>query len=129
MASAPRRSRDELGASAALIEAGFPDQASSRAYYAAFHAAAGALLCLGEARSKHSGVLAAFGRRVIKEGGLDPGYGRALRDLFEARNDVDYALDPASESDARETLAQAQHFVTAVEAWIADKYEAWMSAK
>ncbi len=116
-----RRSRDELGASAALIEAGFPDQAASRAYYAAFHAAAGALLCLGEARSKDSGVLSAFGRMVIKDGGLDAECGRALRDLFEARNDVDYALDPASEDDARESLALAHRFVTAVEAWIAGR--------
>lgn len=116
-----RRSRDELGASAALIEAGFPDQAASRAYYAAFHSASGALRCLGEARSKHSGVLSAFGRIVIKEGGLDPECGRVLRDLFEARNDVDYALDPASEEDAQESLAQAQRFVTAVEAWIAGR--------
>ena len=55
------RSRTELDAARVLLSAGFGDQAISRAYYGAFYAAEAALLSLGETRSKHSGVLAAFG--------------------------------------------------------------------
>ena len=62
------RSRQELGAARLLTEAGFGAQAISRAYFAAFFAAEAALLLLGETRSKHSGVISAFGRRVVREG-------------------------------------------------------------
>jgi uncharacterized protein (UPF0332 family) len=65
------RSRTELDASRVLASAGFIDQAISRAYYGAFYAAEAALTSLGETRSKHSGVVAAFGRLVVQEGGFD----------------------------------------------------------
>jgi len=54
------RSRRELEAARFLAGGGFAEQTISRAYYAAFSAAEDALLALGESRSKHSGVLAAF---------------------------------------------------------------------
>lgn len=46
------RARQELAAARVLIEQGFPAQAVSRSYYAAFYAAEAALLLLGETRSK-----------------------------------------------------------------------------
>jgi uncharacterized protein (UPF0332 family) len=55
-------------------------------------AAEAALLTLGETRSKHSGVVAAFGRVVVKEGGFDPALGAELRRLLELRNAADYSL-------------------------------------
>jgi len=60
-----RRSRQELEAARYLAGGGFAPQAVSRAYYAAFFAAEEALLALGETRSKHSGVLAAFEKLVV----------------------------------------------------------------
>ena len=59
-----RRSRQELEAARYLAGGGFAPQAVSRAYYA-FFAAEEALLALGETRSKHSGVLAAFEKLVV----------------------------------------------------------------
>ena len=53
------RSRHELAAARLLADNGFPAQAISRAYYAAFYAAEAALLGIGEVRSKHAGVIAA----------------------------------------------------------------------
>lgn len=50
------RSREELAAAQLLIDNGFPAQAVSRAYYAAFYAAEAALLRIGQVRSKHAGV-------------------------------------------------------------------------
>lgn len=70
------RARTELDAAGVLAREGFPDQATSRAYYAAFFAAEAALLSLGETRSKHSGVIATFGRLVVKEGGFAPATAR-----------------------------------------------------
>lgn len=107
----------------ALIDAEFPEQAISRAYYGVFHAAVAALLSLGEARSKHSGVLSAFGRLVVHEGGFDRDLAQVLRDLFEERNDVDYGLEDPTVEEARARLARAERFVEAVERWIESRSE------
>src|SRR5204863_1243270 len=84
------RSRNDLDAARLLAERGFGAQAVSRAYFAAFHAAEAALGRLGETRSKHAGVLSAFGRLVVLHGGFDEETGRLLRSLFERRNEADY---------------------------------------
>jgi uncharacterized protein (UPF0332 family) len=112
------RARREIAAARALIDAGFPEKAVSAAYYAVFHAAVAALLVLGETRSKHSGVLSAFGRLVIKEGGFDREVGAVRRRLFERRNDVEYGLEPASAEEAGTDTDDAERFVTEVERWI-----------
>jgi len=115
------RGRREIGAARALIDAGFPEKAVSSSYYAVFHAAVAALLVLGEARSKHSGVLAAFGRRVIKEGGFDLELGNVRRHLFERRNQVAYGLAESSQEEALAAVSDAERFVTEVERWIEDR--------
>lgn len=113
------RSRQELEAARLLAEGGFPVQAVSRAYYAAFYAAEEALLALGETRSKHSGVLAAFESLVVRDGGIDPGVGRLLRSLFRRRNEADYGAVSASRKDAEEATGDAERVVDAVESWLA----------
>lgn len=112
------RSRREVEAARYLADGGFAAQAVSRAYYAAFHAAEEALLALGETRSKHSGVIAAFERLVVREGGLDPVNGRLLRSLFRRRNEADYGAVPASQEEAAEAVSDADRVVEAVESWL-----------
>lgn len=116
-----RRSRRELEAARLLAGGGFASQAVSRAYYAAFHAAEEALLALGETRSKHSGVLAAFEKLVVREGGLDPAVGRLLRSLFRRRNEADYGTAEASRNEAEEATLDAERVVDAVESWLAER--------
>ena len=116
------RARTELDVARTLIDAGFQEQATSRAYYAAFYAAEAALLALGETRSKHSGVLAAFGRLVVRDGGFDAELGRSLRRLFDLRNSADYTwLD--SPASAEDPVAIAEPFVEGVTRWVADRRE------
>jgi uncharacterized protein len=112
------RARREIEAALTLIETGFPEKAVSSAYYAVFHGAVAALLALGETRSKHSGVIAAFGEFVVHEGGFDPEVGRTLRDLFEQRNEVDYGLEDPTTDEAKKRVDDAERFVAAVERWI-----------
>lgn len=114
------RARDDLGAASVLLSQGFPPQATSRAYYAAFHAAEAALIRLGETRGKHSAVISAFGRLVIKDGGFDPAVGRILSRLFAARGEADYAGTTTRE-EAESALADAERFVAAVEGWISSR--------
>jgi uncharacterized protein (UPF0332 family) len=115
------RSGTELEAARVLASAGFADQAVSRAYYGAFYAAEAALLAVDETRSKHSGVIAAFGRVVVREGGFDAGLGGELRRLFELRNAADYSWLDAPNPEADDPIAVAKRFVAGVESWIADR--------
>jgi uncharacterized protein (UPF0332 family) len=112
------RAQEELRAAAALVEAGYPTQAVSRAYYAVFHAAQTALAAVGQARSRHAGVISAFGQYVARDDGLDGAHGRTLHELFDARNRADYQDQPASAEDAETALTEARAFVVAVAAWL-----------
>ena len=114
------RSGTELAAAKVLAEAGFGAQAVSRAYYAAFYAAEAALLELGETRSRHSGVIAAFIQRVLAEGG-DPGAGRLLRSLFDRRGQADYSAAPVPAAQADRAIEDATTVVNAVRNWLADR--------
>jgi uncharacterized protein (UPF0332 family) len=111
------RASQELGAARVLADNDFPRQAASRAYFAAFYSAEAALLALGETRSRHSGVVSAFGRLVVKDGGLDPEIGRLLNDLFAARGEADYGEGTGSE-EAAAAIADAERFVESVRGWI-----------
>jgi uncharacterized protein (UPF0332 family) len=117
------RSREELAAARLLADGGFVDQAISRAYYAAFHAATAALQALGETRSKHAGVVAAFERLVVRAGGIDPGAGRVLRSLFRQRQEADYGSAPAPLAEADAALAEAERLVDAIEAWLSRRMD------
>ena len=110
---------EELAAARLLAGKGFEAQAVSRAYFAAFFAAEAALMALGETRSKHSEVVSAFVRLLIRGGQLDEGIGRLLRSLFERRNEADYSpVDvPAEEADA--AIRDAERVVSAVKTWLA----------
>lgn len=112
------RSHEELEATGVLLERGFYAQAVSRAYYGAFYAAGEALLTLGETRSKHSGVIAAFVQFVVRQEECDEAAGRALRSLFDQRSSADYGGLPLSAEQATEALEQASHVVAAVERWL-----------
>ncbi len=115
------RSRQELDAARLLAGAGFGAQAISRSYFAAFFVAEEALLVLGETRSKHSGVVSAFAKLVVRDGGFDEATGRLLRSLFERRNDADYASIPVPPEEAEAAIRDAERFVDAVAAWIATR--------
>ena len=113
------KARTELGAARALIADGFAAQSIVHSYYAAFFAAEGALLVLGETRSKHAGVISAFGQLLVKPGGVDRAIGSILRQLFELRNDAVYDAAEVENVVASSAIADAERFVAAVDAWSA----------
>lgn len=113
-----QRAREEVRAANALVEAGFPSQAVSHAFMAGFQAATAALQELGETPATRTGVVSAFGRRVVREGGLDHEVGRILRKLLEDRNDVDHALAHARAQEARAAIADAERLLGATAHWL-----------
>ena len=112
------RGREELQAARTLLDADFPAQAVAHAYLAGFHAASAALLVLGDCPATSSGVIAAFGKHVVGENGVDHETGRVLRRLFEDRNDIDHGLVEAAPEQARGAVEEAGRLVEATASWI-----------
>ena len=96
-----------------LLEGGHADFAASRAYYGYFYTAEALLLSKGLSYSRHSQVVAQFGRLFAKTGELDASYHRLLIEAFELRQAADYsaAPDTVSEEDARHTIREGKTFL------------------
>jgi uncharacterized protein (UPF0332 family) len=110
-----RRAEDSLQAAKLLYKAGHDDIAAARAYYAAFYAAAAVLLAEGREFRKHSGVLAAVHKFLVKTGKLDKEHGKNLNWLFEIRSIGDYGdLRHVPRKDADKAIEVATSFVGAI---------------
>ena len=120
-ASYLRKSRRALQTAQSLIELGDTEGACNRAYYAMFDAAHAALWAAGAQEpgafiKTHSGLIALFGQELVKTGRIDAEQGRALGRVQKVRLLADYTADPPPEDDARQAVAQAEAFVTAIAA-------------
>ena len=105
-----------LASACALLDLGDVDGACNRAYYAMFDAARVALMCSGapeEAyRGKtHSGLIAAFGLYLVKDGPIPREMGRLLKRAEEIRLVSDYQGESVEAVDAREMVSQAEAFL------------------
>ncbi len=112
------RCRDEIAAARVLSRERFPAQAVSRCYYAVFYAAEAALLSLGESRSKHAGVISAFGQLVVKREGVDERAGRLLRSLYDRRSHADYDLAQVPQQEADQAIEDAKIVAEIIQQWL-----------
>jgi uncharacterized protein (UPF0332 family) len=96
------KARESLASARTDLEAGRLNGASSRAYYAMFHAARAALEARGIATSsaRHGAVIRRFGLTFVKNGPLDAAHGRNLNKALEIRNEGDYDLGAPDRDDA-----------------------------
>jgi uncharacterized protein (UPF0332 family) len=109
------RSGRSIDAAKLLLEEGYRDFAASRAYYAMFYAVEALLLSKGLSFSKHSGVIAEFGKKFIKTGIFDSRHHRSLIDAFNTRNAGDYgAADSVSDERANQTITDAADLLAEV---------------
>jgi uncharacterized protein (UPF0332 family) len=115
------RAHEEIRAARALLAAGFPSQALSRAYLAGFHAAGAALVAVDQLPATRTGVVSTFGRQIVAERGFDHEIGRVVRRLFEDRNDVDFGFAEASAEVASGAIHAAERLLAATEAWLAER--------
>jgi uncharacterized protein (UPF0332 family) len=108
-----------------LLNAGDADGACNRAYYAMFDAARAALAAeeTGSASGddtmsvrSHSGLISAFGLRLIKSGRLPLDLGRTLNRAAEIRAAADYTGGPIDNDKASWMVARAQTFIDEVRA-------------
>ncbi|QKD82661.1 HEPN domain-containing protein [Thermoleptolyngbya sichuanensis A183] len=95
-----------------LQDAGFLNEAASRAYYAA----SALLLSQDLAFGSHTGVLRAVSLHFVKPGILDRQYGRDLNWLAEIRQIADYGeLKTIDTSETQAAIACAERFLTQVQ--------------
>lgn len=114
------KARDKIRVARELRDRGDWDDAVSRAYYAAFHAAQAALLTEGQRAETHRGLVVLFGLLLVKPGKLERRWGKFLANLKDDREAGDY--DPLSyidEATARHAVGEAEQFVEAVEQYVA----------
>jgi len=110
---------EDLKVARLLLSQGTYRIAVSRAYYAIFMLATAVLLTQDIARSKHSGVLAAFNQYVVKPGLIEAEYGQIFQRAFKARMDADYS-DSAyfNQEQAVQTVEDAERFVRRLEIFL-----------
>ena len=102
------KSQQSIDAARLLLGDDYTDFATSRAYYAMFYAVEALLLSRGMTFSKHSAVIAAFGKEFAKTGLLDISLHRAILNAFDLRNAGDYgSLHAVSAEKARQVLDDA----------------------
>jgi uncharacterized protein (UPF0332 family) len=85
-----REARDSVSAARTLLVNGYAKYAASRAYFAMFYVAQAFLEGDGLNFSKHSAVIAAFGREFAATGRVPAEFHRFLIDAQETRNLGDY---------------------------------------
>jgi uncharacterized protein (UPF0332 family) len=111
--------RETLDASRVNLENKHYMSSVNRSYYAVFYAANALLSTLGEARSKHSGVISVFRLRFIKTGELPVELSEIYEDLINSRQRGDYDLNTDIDREmAAELLQKAREFVNEVEQWL-----------
>lgn len=84
------KAEQALEISRQLLEEDYLPDAISKAYFAMFYAANAALRTQDIVVSKHSAVIAEFGKAYAKTGLIDPKLHRALIDAFDERQEADY---------------------------------------
>jgi uncharacterized protein (UPF0332 family) len=110
---------DALKVARLNLDNDFYAAAVNRAYYAIFYAANALLATKKLARSKHSGVLAAFRQHFIKTGLLSAKLSEIYGQVMGDRHEGDYEILTAlTKEDAEIDLRQAQRFVEEVKSWL-----------
>ena len=108
--------RDSISAARSLLQIGYPKYAASRAYYAMFYAAQALLEGEGLSFSKHSAVIAAFGREFVQTGRVPAEFHRFLRDGQDLRYLGDYGPRGSVEPDqASEQIDRAERLLALAE--------------
>lgn len=115
------KARRDLAAARRDLDAGDPDNAVVRAYYAAFHVATAALCESGLAAKTHTGTQALFYQTFVRNGSVDPKVARALPALQQRREASDYGVRAPDAETARDSIEQAEAFVDAVAVWLAGR--------
>jgi uncharacterized protein (UPF0332 family) len=106
------KAQQSLEAAKLLLTNNYPDYATSRAYYSMFYIAEAFLEGEGLSFSKHSAVIAAFGREFAKPQRVSTEFHRFLIEAQELRTTGDYGqLNAVTADQATEQINHAEQFL------------------
>ena len=106
------KAQQSLDAAKLLLSNNYPDYATSRAYYSMFYIAEAFLEGEELSFSKHSAVIAAFGREFAKTQRVPPDFHRFLIEAQELRTTGDYGqLNAVTIDQATEQIDRAEQFL------------------
>jgi len=106
------KAQQSLEAAKLLLTNNYPDYAASRAYYSMFYIAEAFLEGEGLSFSKHSAVIAAFGREFARPQRVPPEFHRFLIEAQELRAAGDYGqLNAVTTDQAAEQIDCAEQFL------------------
>lgn len=113
------KAKESLEASKQLLQSEYSDFSASRSYYAMFYAVQAVLLTRNLAFSKHSAVIAAFGKEFIKNGHLPAALHRYISEAFDIRHAGDYGpIGSVSKGIAMILIDQAREFIETIEEYL-----------
>ena len=108
--------RGSLTAARILLQNGYAGFAASRAYYTMFYVAEAFLEGQEMSFSKHSAVIAAFGREFAHAGKVPQEFHRFLLEGQQLRHEGDYGPSGAvTEEAARQQIDRAEEFLRIAE--------------
>lgn len=104
--------RQKLRVARRLRDSGDHEDAVSRAYYAAFHAAKALLTSAGEQPRAHHGAVTLFNLLFVNTGKVSRRAGRLLANLKDDRESADYELFSFADTDtARVAVEEAESII------------------
>ena len=113
------RADKALKSASLLIQKSYYEDAISRCYYGALHAARALLLIENINISSHQAVRRLFGKYFIKTGKLDKKYAKIMAEVQDDRYRSDYdVIYSASKDDAEENLEEANDFFEVIRAYL-----------
>jgi uncharacterized protein (UPF0332 family) len=113
------RAKQSLRAARLLLQDNLPNIAASRGYYAMFYVAEALLLSRNLSFSKHSAVIAAYGKEFALTNDLDPKFHRYLIASLDTRQIGDYGVEEnVSLSEVGQIITWAEEFLEAAKAYL-----------
>ena len=113
------KSREKLSVANTLFQSRNYEDAVSRAYYSAFHAAQALLLTEGLTADTHQGLVNLFGLHFVKTGKLNRKFGKFLANLKDDRENSDYEIFSGIDKEtAEQAVSEAKEFLEASEKFL-----------
>lgn len=110
------RANTVLKESKVLAEQQLWEGATSRAYYAGFHAVQALLLTQGLQPKTHSGTLYLFNHHFVKTGLIEPEYSQILARAAKYREEADYRHTMVfTKFQTEQTIQEVIHFLKRIE--------------
>jgi len=107
-----QKARETLEDARILADAGRWNPCVNRLYYACFYAVSALLIQEGLSSTKHTGLRSLFNRHFVKTNKVPKDRARFFNDLFERRQEGDYAdFVSFEESQVLSWLPEAEAFV------------------